>query len=289
MISKNDIIKFNLSTNEENLESDVLDKIVLNTSNTWQEYRTDKEKKSDSSLGKTAEKVFEYFVNIEKNQYFYVPYDDFRVDNYKNHAPFDGLYIDKKTTPEIINKFKKEIGKIFSNNKYGKLHNLKKIRSDLIHNGIFIVEVKSTRLTEKYKTDGNINFEVVKNHDFLTYPIHLRTTSQSNFNEQDYYKYCQETKKIELDNINKDEKDNTADLLIRVYIDEKKNVAYLMGYIKNTEFQIKKIMKKMIKDKKSEKAIYWCVPILEGQPILNLIKEYPNKSFKNNQKKRPKY
>lgn len=285
MISKNNIIKFHLPKIEENLESEFLDKIVLNTSNTWQEGRTDKEKKIDSLLGKTAEKVFESFVNIEKNQYFYIPYDNFRVDNYENHAPFDGLYVDKKTDSEIINKFKKEIGEIFSsNNQDGKLYNLKKIRSELIKNGIFIVEVKSTRLQKKYKTDGEINFELVKNHDFLSYPMHLRKTNQSNFNEQDYYKYCKDKKNIELDNIKKDEKDNTADLLIRVYIDEEKNIAYLIGYIKNTEFQIKKIMKKMIQHVKSDQAIYWSVPISEGQPILNLIKEYPNQSFKNKKK-----
>ncbi len=223
-----------------------LSQIIKNTNNTWQANRSEKEKFSDSKIGKQAEDVFEKFVNVEDNLYFYLPYDDFRIDNFENHAPFDGLYVNKNTSLNDINSIKNKINHIMKKNKYGKLYFLDFLRKDMRKLGIFIVEVKSTRLKENNKKNNQINFDKIKNHDFLSYPKLLRKTENQNFNEIDYINI---SKQKGIANINQEEKDNTADILVRVYIDEKKQEASLIGYITNKNFIENKVLKKMVQKK----------------------------------------
>lgn len=282
MINSKDIKT--LKIEEENQEH--FFKIVDNTNNTWQTNRSQKEKISDSKIGKQAEAVFEKFVNIENNQYFYLSYDDFRTDNFKNHAPFDGLYINKDTSIQQIESIKNKINNIMKKNKYGKLHNLDFLRKDMRELGIFIVEIKSTRLKEDNKKNDKINFNKIKHHDFLSYPKFLRKTENKEFNENDYAEIC---KRKGINDINMEEKNNTADILVRIYIDEKKQEANLIGYITNKNFISNKVLKKMVQKNKSENALYWSVPIHKGTPISNLIKNKNIINLKNIKKIKQQY
>jgi hypothetical protein len=279
MIKKDDIIVQDINFENDQNETNL---IVQNTKNTWQKDRTLKEKNLDTKIGKIAESEFEKYVNNYDtiNSYQYISYDSFRNDNYKNHAPFDGLYLSKNIDEKSLNTIKNDINNALGTNKFGKLNTLKKIREEWKKNNlkIFIVEIKSTRLLEKNKTDEDLNFNIIGKQDFLIYPSLKRQVNSDIYNHQNKYNtqdYLNDSKKITNKNENDiliNEKFSTPDLLIRVYIDEKENKSHIIGFINAKEFNQQKKIKQMI-TKKSENAIYWTVPLKFGNPINKLIKK----------------
>ena len=102
MIVVNNIDKIVYSTNS-------IKDIVTNTENTWQKDRSFNEKESDSSIGKLAEDIIENYIKENRPDIIYFSYDKFRANNFKKHAPFDGLLFSKEIDKEIVNRFIKKI------------------------------------------------------------------------------------------------------------------------------------------------------------------------------------
>lgn len=60
------------------------------TMNTWQSDRTAEDKLSDTLIGKHAEAAVETALNVIGITDYH-SYDSFRADDFKEHAPFDGV------------------------------------------------------------------------------------------------------------------------------------------------------------------------------------------------------
>lgn len=253
-----------------------LNNIVSHTINTWQLHREEEEKYQDTYQGKIAEYFVEYFLN-EQLKLKYIPYDIFRKDCFKKHAPFDGILVNNDLSELKLDKFINMINHEIFNNTSGqisvKLHNM------LIKNGIYTVEIKSTKVTERHRIYGNtyeaIIDSIINNDDYLEYPNYCRS-SNSISNLKDYIKYLESKfkSKINLKKLKGLELPFMKFFYIRVYIDFEKNTVYLIGFITRDKFfENKPQIKKMIKKGKSENAIYFVKPIKEVNiPIFEINK-----------------
>lgn len=137
--------------------------------------------------------------------------------------------------------------------------------------GIKIVEIKSTRVTQRHKNyRGDIVFEKILMDDFLTYPKYLRNSEDITTKEK-YYSYC----KMKNSNYDlKEELSNMSDIYIRVYMDDNQKKGFIIGYIDKYTFFNNMQLKKMEKFRKSERALYWAVNLKKGFPIKSLTKEF---------------
>ena len=248
--------------------------IIDNTVETWQPNRSTTSKTNDTKLGKLAEGVVSAYIKTTMPHVQYLSYDDFRTNNFKKHAPFDGLlFLDSVPTlvlKNIIDEMNIEITK----NKYGKITDTLKYKSLINH--LFITEIKSTRVTNRHKNrDGNVDIDKLLADDFLEYPKYIRVDKDNKINNfQDYIKFLKENRgfkcKNELsceDNIKKIEKANMRHIYIRVYIDEFTNTAYIIGCINMQEFLKNVVLKKMKQYGKSEMAIYLSTSLKNGVNI----------------------
>ena len=262
MISKENIICLDYIYKDE---TEKINEIVSHTVNTWQQDRTYNVKKNDTSIGKKAEDIIEYYVKKNINDLLYISYDDFRNDNFEKHAPFDGLLLSKNFNKEELFRIIQLINEDIKNGQYGKLHYTTK--QEIIKYNIKIVEIKSTRITDRHKNNNTIIFEVILEDDFLTYPKYLRIDKYGSLTEEKYYEYCKRKNNKYFIN---EELYNMSDIYIRIYMDEQNSKGYIIGWIDtNTFFKMKK-MKKMPKPGKSEKAVYWATNLKNGYPISDL-------------------
>ena len=276
MITENDIviiedIKKYISSNQE------ITTIIENTVNTWQKQRTVKSKYDDTKLGKLAENIFASYIKQNMEHITYLSYDDIREDNFEKHAPFDGLVFNNINTDtdmlkNIINRINKEI----SINSWGKISD--KLKLDCYKQHIYIVEVKSTRVTNRHKDKNSVILKKLIKDDFLEYPKYIRVDKTNSINSfNDYINFCKKYRNFKcstdcIKKIKEEEKDNMRHIYARVYIDEKLNKAYIIGCISNQSFIKKANIKKMPQKNKSEFAIYLAVPLVYGVHINNIAK-----------------
>lgn len=243
------------------------------TVNTWQADRHPSEKEMNTQNGKRAEQAVKQVLRHLK--IVYLPYDNFRTDNFKKHAPFDGLIFNEfNEVKSYLDKINAEI----KNGKYGKVSS--ETLDDLINAKIFPVEIKSTQVSERhlphnakrYQLDNNIFNEISKNiqnkDDFLTYPHFIRS-SQETVSLQWYFKKIQERypKCKTLDTLLQFEKKNQAYFHIRVY--QQRDVFFVLKFIDRNEFfDIENlVIKKMYQTGKSEKAVYFTKSMRHGHTI----------------------
>lgn len=176
-----------------------------NTNNTWQHDRDINEKKSDTLFGKVAEEIlYQYMLENLKNELGYIPYDLFRADEFKKHAPFDALLYDKNFVPyETVNYCIKSINEEISdeNNKYGTLS--PKLRNFCFSNGIYTVEVKSTKVNstkmdsvKRFKEGTDLYYskliDSILDDDFIAYP-HFCRDNYYIHSFDDYLNYVKNT------------------------------------------------------------------------------------------------
>lgn len=250
----------------------VCHKTAENTFNTWQK-RNYTEILSDTIIGKIAEKGFNLFVSnglCNKHVRFY---DDFRIDNFKNHNSVDMIF---GRNIESLDKASKFIAEKSLSSTY-KLSDSLKERLDKAQ--IRIVEIKSTRITDFYKNNNKIDFEKIINMDYLTYPKFIRK-SDDILTSRDYIKFVSEKYKINENEIINNEKKNLVDWYVRIFVEEKmdgKYDVYIVGVLygkhfinEDNSFNIKK----MKKNGKSESAIYLSKKIKFGISPLRFRDKY---------------
>ncbi|HBA45623.1 hypothetical protein A2W67_00895 [Candidatus Nomurabacteria bacterium RIFCSPLOWO2_02_40_28] len=255
-------------------------KIVENTANTWQLGRSNEEKASDTSLGKIAEKVFKEFIIQNFPNYKYLSYDEFRSNNFEKHAPFDGIIFVSNKDQSIVNKYIEQINYEVKNSDYGKISDGTKI--GLESNGIYTVEIKSTRVAERHKrtgsSDQNIS-SIIMSDDFLEYPKYLRVDEFDKINNlMDYINFCKTYRSFNcLSNsecilkMRNEEQINMRFFYVRIYIDISTRKAYIVGYIDKNFFSQNFTLKKMVQAGKSEKALYLSLPLNNAKELSTLI------------------
>ncbi|MCM1194629.1 MAG: hypothetical protein NC332_01705 [Firmicutes bacterium] len=249
--------------------------IAVHTVNTWQYDRSDAEKLADTELGKLAEDVV-ITVLRKLNIYGYYSYDSFRTDEFKIHAPFDGILSERlnRQLVNLINDKVKEEGSRLS------IDTREAIRGFDAHT----VEIKSTRLASKYKnragfTSYNDNrsverlVEYLMELDFLNYPYFTRCGDMS------YEQYClfaeqriktglsmnalkEEVRELELL--------HSTDIFIRVFMDGDNQKAIVMGWIDRNGFLTPPEMRKLVLPGKSEAPLYFVKSLKYGYPLSKL-------------------
>jgi hypothetical protein len=257
--------------------------LVKNTVNTWQANRSVNEKKADTELGKFAEDAVITALKILGFNCYH-SYDSFRNDDFRLHAPFDGLII-KELNDELVNMINNAVV-----NEGPKLSI--KTREEIRRHKGLTVEVKSTRLAQKYKNRASFNdysnneqlvrlIEELNSLDFLTYPHFTR------YGDMTFEQYCwfvetrlrsgkrgqdlrEFVKKIELD--------NSSDFYIRVFVDEDNKKVIILGCIDRYSFFENPRTHKLILPGKSEVPLYFVKSIKNGYPLSYLI-EYLNNNY----------
>lgn len=257
--------------------------LVKNTVNTWQANRSVNEKKADTELGKFAEDAVITALKILGFNCYH-SYDSFRNDDFRLHAPFDGLII-KELNDELVNMINNAVV-----NEGPKLSI--KTREEIRRHKGLTVEVKSTRLAQKYKNRASFNdysnneqlvrlIEELNSFDFLTYPHFTR------YGDMTFEQYCwfvetrlrsgkrgqdlrEFVKKIELD--------NSSDFYIRVFVDEDNKKVIILGCIDRYSFFENPRTHKLILPGKSEVPLYFVKSIKNGYPLSYLI-EYLNNNY----------
>lgn len=248
--------------------------IIQNTVNTWEETRTEVSKENDTKLGKLAEDIFESYVKQNIKHLTYLSYDDIRTNNFKKHAPFDGLLFNNNVNIDTLREIIKEINsEITAGDKWGNISDELKLKCYKEH--IFITEIKSTRVISRHKKhDGSVNFSTLLEDDFLEYPKYLRKDTYDTIHSyNEYINFCKKYRGFVcrsgdcLSDIKKEEFLNMRHLYIRIYIDENKLTAYIIGCISNKTFIDNSVIKKMPQKEKSELALYLATPLVNGVSI----------------------
>ena len=150
MVTSQDIILYkNISCPSELLKQ--IEIIATHTKNTWQSNRSLDDIIRDTTIGKIAEYTLKEHI-AKHSDYAILDYDDFRVDNYKKHAPLDCI-IFKKENPDLqlaINTINLDA----TNNSNGAMSD--KTKNLLKNLKISTMEIKSTRITNRHKANGVI-------------------------------------------------------------------------------------------------------------------------------------
>ena len=272
MINKNDI-KIIENIQEYVYSSEDIKTIAENTVNTWQEKRSNVSKEEDTKMGKMAEDIFSAYIKHNMRNLTYLSYDDIRTNNFKKHAPFDGLIFNNTSIDmENLIKIIIEINDEITNDKWGKISDDLKIKCQKNH--IYIVEIKSTRVTDRHKINSKVNLDIFLKDDFLEYPKYLRTDKYDTINGfMEYVNFCKKYRDFVcstddcIADIKHEEKNNMRHLYARVYIDEQENIAYIIGCISNRTFINNAIIKKMPQWQKSELALYLATSLSNGVSI----------------------
>jgi len=255
--------------------------IAKHTKNTWQPNRKPREIIQDTRQGKIAEYYVDYYLNkiLKLN---YLPYDYFRKDNFKKHAPFDGVLI-QNTDDTIINKFKNKINEEINNSrKAGTIS--KELHEQMIENHLYTVEIKSTNVANcklEFSSCSNedeylkkIILFIKEKHDYLEYP-HLCRSSNSISNINDYFNEFYKDKCTNINEIKKFEIPFMKYFYIRVYVDFKDKRVFIIGFIPRDKFfENGPMIKKMVRKNKSENAIYFAKNIKQVNIPIKKLKNY---------------
>ena len=259
----------------ENIVDEEVEEIANYTHNTWQANRSKVDILKDTKVGKIAEfAVTEIFKNLNILNYY--PYDNIRLDDFKYHAPFDGIF---------TNNYNSEIAKFIYKclQKDGAKLSANSLRA-LFCKGVLTLEIKSTRISEKYKNktsfisyndESSVNrlVEYLRSLDYITYPHLCR------YGDMTFEKYCDyaENKlhtglkgQALYDYIRDFEISCACDYYIRVFIDEEASLALVMGFIDKYTLLTPPETHKLIMPGKSEVPLYFVKKIKNGYNIKDI-------------------
>lgn len=277
----------------ECLNWDEIQKIAGHTVNTWQQDRGNEERYNNTVQGKLAEYALEQYLE-QQTSIRYLSYDKFRKDDFKKHAPFDGLIFSIKQKREILNQCTKEINIEVYNNAAGQIS--ERMRERLEAHGVFTVEIKSSQLRDKdYRgvqhlehprtTEDYKNIiENIKKWDYFVYPHYTRRSNQIS----SFYEYAEQVRRqSEYSNLGNQEflkklmlKEfwNACDVYTRLYFDYKTNEIIIPGYMLKSWFYHNPKIGKM-PGGKSGMALYYMRSISLGSTFLEIENDQEIWSF----------
>lgn len=274
MILKEDIkIIKNVFLNEDEILN--CEKIANNTFNTWQKRSKDLILK-DTVLGKISEKAL--YLDFEKENLFsFDMYDKFRVDDFKKHNDIDLIL-------NLSEKNLEEAKRLIILNTYNSSFNKKDINKIMEKTGTKVIEIKSTRITDRLFDNGNILFDKMLKDDFLEYPFHLRKGNISTTKEYISFVVNKEKNNYKLLNdfqvfekIKEEQLNEMSDYYVRTYVKQDdfniyKADVYIVGICHKLNFIQNFNIKKMVQKNKSENSIYLSLPLNKGYSIDNFYK-----------------
>jgi hypothetical protein len=257
--------------------------ITSNTNNTWQKNRQNEELIKNTLQGKLAEDMFIDFIAFTqvKREIEYLPYDVFRKNNFKKHAPIDGLLF--QSSNAYIKNGVERILEDINNNEFGKISI--ETRKYLNNKRLYTVEIKSSRIPDKDYASIDVDdfikmnqqqtlVEALRKRDFFSYPKFTRSEGREVHNYDQYCEYVGKTN-AQFSNLSGDELksaivshelETMCDIYTRIFLDwEHTNsiIGYLTGYALKTDFFINPKIINMPRKGKSENAIYFIYPISE--------------------------
>lgn len=273
--------------------NDDVDKLVDNTANTWQKNRTREEMIHDTLQGKIAEDMFADFIKFYQIQQsiLYLSYDDFRHDNFKKHAPIDGiLYL---VGNSWLNHGIARINNDVQNNKFGKISAATRVF--LKSKALYTVEVKSSRIPDRDYNEIDMNefrkehqqeqlIQKLRQRDLFVYPEFTRTLGEKVHNFDEYCKYVRENNN-EFSRLSEEELrckiidkelETKCDVYTRIFMDLGNTdsvIGYLTGYTIGTDFFIDPRIINMSRKNKSENALYYIFPIKSCRNLLDIFKD----------------
>lgn len=264
MIRPEDVVVVPLPT----WNTEVSDRLAEYTANTWQVNRTSQERSADTNVGKLAELALRRFLLQQTDARMSIAfYDDFRTDDYRLHAPLDFICGETARVTEAI--------QILTTRKHPGAPLTVREREQLQQNEVMTGEIKATRIGARHRSsEGTVLIPRILGDDFLAYPHALRRDTIGIRNAQDYLTYVGRQSGEDRLQIIEDERDNMADWYFRVYIDELKKTAYILGGCSKDLFVDKLTVKHMAQAHKSEDALYLTVPLTRGTPIREFVTAY---------------
>lgn len=261
-----------------------LQRIVTYTMNTWQMNRGKEETYNNTKQGKLAEYALESYLK-NKTDVRYISYDKFRKDDYKKHAPFDGLLYSINTNKTDLDTAIEDINIEISNNDAGQITEALRERLEAYY--IFTLEIKSSQLREKdYQGVENVEpprnqrdyeniIRNIKKWDFFVYPYYTRrsNTLSSFYQYAEYVRNREEYKRLGnqefLKTLMIKEYRNASDIYTRLYFDYKSGEIFIPGYVTKEVFYHNPKIGKM-PGGKSGMALYYMRSISEGKSFVEI-------------------
>ncbi len=247
------------------VSDEVINQIAKNTANTMDKNRSPQKILEDTIRGKKAEYAIEKYIEKNfSNEIEYVSYDKIRNDNYTCHAPFDGLFISKKTPATVKNNLIDRILKeVMDDKPYGRLSI--GLRNDMVDAGIFTFEIKSSELkngdpklsdyegitdlyTRKQEDYEKIANNILAKWDFFIFPHYCRKSNDI-FSFFDYVEFIRNNSEkfgltsakdyySFLEPLIHGEFDNASEIQTRIFFDNYTNELYIPGYTHKMAFFI---------------------------------------------------
>lgn len=292
-----DIIIF--SPKEKFNELDLNQSIITNhTENTWEKNRDKNEISKNTQQGKIIEEFFadliDYKNSISNNiKLEYITYDQIRQDEFKKHAPFDGLLF-RQGNPyikEVIDK----INEYISTNKYGKLNS--NIINFCTKHKVYLIEIKSSKIPDKIYDEAKKNYikhlnnttfqrdviSSLKKLDLFKYPVFTRNNGSIIHDTKDYLQWVKDNIYFMKGKNDKEildyEINESLNLYTRIFIDDKKIdknngkpifIGYFLGYVLGYEFYHPLTIMNFPSNK-SKDAIYATYPISKSRKFESLF------------------
>ncbi len=270
-------------------EKDCLDwmeinKIASHTVNTWQKNRGWQETLADTAQGKMAEFVLENYLE-KKTDVRYLSYDKFRADEFRKHAPFDGLIYSVSVKQDDLNECIRGINSEVANHSAGQISEGMRERLEACR--IFTLEIKSSKLREKdyqgvehVRSPRTLNdyktiIANIKKWDYFVYPFYTRRSDQIS----SFYEYAEFVRQRDefggqgnqafLRELILKEFRNASDIYTRLYFDGQSNEIVIPGYMLKENFYRNPKIGKM-PGGKSGKALYYMRGIAEGSTFVDI-------------------
>lgn len=264
--------------------------ISKNTENTWQPDRGPAEIRRNTSQGKTAEDmVSQYMRSCFAQRINILSYDEIRNDGFQKTAPFDFLFWEAGNNDigSVIAAIQEDIARC---ERYVRLS--RSTRELCRRNRVKIVEVKSTQIrfgqkrnagfSDDYSDDKSVAGlaeEIIGSDDFLTYPHYCRKTEKADFDMTDYCRIAQGydicLRGIEKEELTRrvicSERNFQSDIFIRVYLDRYFQKGMVIGWLDRERFfDDGVVIKKMPKQGKSEKAVYFARSLTNARAMRDI-------------------
>ena len=258
MITPDHIIALDIDPSE--LDGAQARRLAVHTANTWQPNRSPDDKLRDTLIGKVAELAWQRY--LQRESIVCRTWDELRDDGGRDHAPIDG-FIAQPGATELL------AGDLFAGTArrcQDGAHFRPAFFPACERRGIFGFEVKSTRVGPRHRAGRAgrpVNYDAILADDFLVYPLVRagvldKAASRELMNPD--HQACVAGR--------------TPYLLVRAYVDrvDAHYRVYLVGYMTRPGFfQSDRLrVTTMPQPNKSERAIYYAVPLRLGQGLSNL-------------------
>jgi hypothetical protein len=241
--------------------------LAAHTANTWQPGRDGAHKLADTQVGKLAECAFERWAG--QAGLACRSWDDLRDDGYRRHAPLDGFVALEALAGLVCGEPFARAARVAHAQASGtsQAHFPRGFLREWEQRGICGYEVKATRVGQRHReggaADGAVSFARLLGDDFLVYPVVRAGVLDETLRAR--LMRC-DTIAAALG--------RTPALLVRAYVEQRESGArvHLVGCISRGAFfasaQLK--VKTMPQPNKSERAIYYAVPLRCGSALAML-------------------